>query len=116
MVKNEPIQGTSPPRPNSTSSIGSSGTKTEPIVEIKSNPKSSDVQFQNAPPNTENDQKMNENTPRQSWGILTLVLKLHPSKSDKLAVAWPSVKTRGCGGRGGDVATHRCVSSHGDWG
>jgi len=103
MVKNEPIQGTSPPRPNSTSSVGSSGTKTEPIVEIKPNPKSSDVQFQNAPPNTENDQKMNENAPRQSWGILPLVLKLHPSKSDKLAVAWPCVGIHhvldDCGGR-----------------
>jgi hypothetical protein len=83
MVKNEPIQRPSPPRPNSTSSVSSSGTKTEPIVEIKPNPESGDVQFPNAPPNTENGRKMNENAPRQSRGILTLVLKLHPFPTSK---------------------------------
>ena len=83
MVRNEPIQGTSPPGPNSTSSVGSSGTKTEPIVEIKPNPKIGDVQFLNAPPNTKNDQKMNENIPCQSWGIVTLRLKLHPFPTSK---------------------------------
>ena len=83
MIKNEPIQGASPPRPNSTPSVGSSGTRTKPIVKIEPNPKSGDVQFPNGPLNTENDQKMNEIARHQSRGILTLVLKLHPFPTSK---------------------------------
>ena len=69
--------------PCSTSSLGSSETKTEPIVEMKPNPKCGDVQLPNTPVNAENTQKLSENAPYQSWAFLTLILQYLPSPTSK---------------------------------
>jgi len=101
MVKNGPIQETFPLEPNSTPSLHSSETKTAPIFEIKLNPKSGNVQLENAPLNTKNTQKMDENKPCQCQTSLTLVLHLSSNTSHlllwnrgALAWAWPCVGIR----------------------
>jgi len=112
MAKNEPAQETFPLEPNSTPSLRSSEAQTAPIVEMKPNPKSGNFQLENAPPNTKNAQKMDENEPFQCQTSLTLVLHLSSNTSHLLlqkggapALAWPCVGIRHVlddgGGRGG---------------
>jgi len=101
MAKNEPVQKTVPLEPNSTPSPHSSETETAPIVEIKPNPKSGNVQLKNTPPNMKNTQKMDKNEPCQCRTSLTLSLHLSSNtyhlllqKGGAPALAWPCVGIR----------------------
>jgi len=101
MAKNGPVQETFPLEPDSTPSLRSSETKTAPIFEIKLDPKSGNVQLENAPLNTKNAQKTDENEPCQCRTSLTLVLHLSSNTSHLLlqktgapAWDWPCVGIR----------------------
>ena len=115
--------------PNSTPSVSSSGTKTELIVEIKPNPESGDVQLPNAPRNTKNDQKMNENLWSSSiLGYVNTWPQTLPISYFKksltcfgLALCGHSHVLGNCGGLntrewGVDVATSNYCVSHSDQG